>query len=104
MVLRLSLVFPLIAIAAPGALLSHIKYSWDKMSGNILALIVSAFVLSFIISLFTGLPVLVLGSVFGGGTVNFTVAVVAGALDLGAGFLNSLFLVLFASYIYKMTK
>lgn len=103
-VLRLSLVFPLIAIGEPGTLVAHIKYSWQKMRGNVLAFVLSAFVISFVIGLFTGLPTLIVEAIFGSVTENYTTAFIVTSLGLCAGFLYSLFLVLFASYIFQKTK
>lgn len=101
-VLRLSLVFPLIATSDEHTLFSAVKYSWAHMSGNVLAFVVAAIVLSFIISLFLFLPAVIfdLAQAQAGWLTHF----LRGAIDLCAGFLHSLFLVIFASYIYKSTQ
>ena len=102
--LRLSLVFPLIAIAKQGSIGSHINYSWQKMRGHVLTFFLSAGVLALVIGLFSGLPEIVLDSVYGEERDNFILLLITGSISLCTDFINSLFLVLFVSYIFKKTK
>lgn len=103
-VLRLTLVFPIIATAKSGNLLSHIKYSWQNMRGNVVVFLLSSSLLYYAIGLFVNLSIFVLEQFSGEDGNNFAMQIIIGSLGLCVDFLYSLFLVIFASYIFKKTR
>lgn len=99
--LRISLIFPSVAVDYPGGFISHLKLSWSTMKGNVWALFCAMFLMGLLIFIVLVIPTLLISALQSVGLTPESASVVRALFVICANFLNGLFAVIFASICFK---